>query len=888
MAILKRAMSGAAKSVTMADGSAFTRNWGGISGGMFNHFSSETYASSYPYIRAISSEYMQVLPYAIDGNGEPIDHEIIDALFHPNREDSVVSFAEKTAVSTLTNNKTYILVWRKEKKAAKPGGNFRRDKIAGFTFLERPMVERKDGHTFYKVGTDTYTDQEVLVLPGGVNPANLYAGYSPNEAARRWVKLDDYIADYQAGFFENGAIPAGMFTVTAASDTDYNDTVDALEAKHRGAGKNNNVTYSHRLISDTGSTLANAIEWTPLQQANKDIDFKNLFEQTNRRIEITYGVPGVVMGVDGEAKYDNAEVAEATFAKRAVRPLLLRNYTQMTHELNRITGGFSAAISFDYEVPAIADSEKVKAETKEIESGLILSLTEQGYSLDTIVDAFDLSNSYKLLKKGVEPAVIENDKPEVDEGNEVADSPNPEIVGGNYHMRSAKAVTARQFEDELEDLLPENTGYIMLDTEKLEVLSLVEDSEDDLVDEDDTDFGNTPGENTPHITLLDGVLNQPSEIKDLIDKLYEATPIETITISEVGMFDLKESVAIIAKIEVTDELKELRENFDLVPHASKFSVYTPHVTLAYIIKEADSDKWITALNEEYAGKTLKVTGLNLGSERIEVAKSTNPKAHKTTKATDDELTDEERLENVARKYLDTQVDRVIDDLDGDGVEDLLLSDSPEPTDEELDTFVDEAFVVILSILIAQGLLGKREAIDIASDNGIDIDGIGDFVLSDLVREQYRTYLQRVGISYGSDSAASIRKALAQADIDGLGRDQIIRRLRQIPGLDEYRVKRLAVTELNRSTGLAKIEAFKELAAETGTQWEKGLVHRSTPKDQLCLATVGVYIPLNDTYWQVEGAIVGTEGKVFINDFVNNEGTGVHPNCTGLPDVRLVS
>lgn len=713
MAILKRAMfGGGIKGVSMADGSNFSRSWGGIeSVGMFGHYTSQTYASAYPSIRAISAEYMQVLPYAIDGNGKPTEHDVITALYHPNREDSVVSFSEKVAVSTLVRPKTYLLVWRKDGKVARPGGDFRKksNKIAGFTFLERPVVERKNGNTFYKVGTDTYTENEVLVLPGGVDPQNLYSGYSPSEAARRWVKLDDYIADYQAGFFENGAIPAGMFTVTAATDTDYNDAVDALEAKHRGAGKNNNVTYSHRPVGQEGQNNPAGIEWTPLQQANKDIDFKNLFEQTNRRIDTAFGVPGVVKGVDGEAKYDNAEVAEATFAKRAVYPLLLRNYTQLTHELNRITGGLGIAIAFDYEIPSVADSEKVKAETKQVEAGLITSLTTAGYSLDSIVNAFDLSNRYKLLKKGTEPAVIDNPKPEVDEGNEVTDAPNPEIIGGDYYVRST----------------------------------------------------------------------------------------------------------------------------------------------------------------------------------AEAAKSTNPKASSRTKITQEEIDAELGLEDASRKYLNTQVERVINDLDGDGVEDILLSDSPEPTEEELDTFVDEAFVVILSILIFQGLLGKQEAIDIANDNDIPTTGIGDFVLSDLVQERYKTYLRRVGVSYGSDTAASIRAVLAQADIDGLGRDQIIRNLRQIPGLDEYRVKRLAVTELNRSSGMAKIEGFKQLADETGTQWEKGLVHANTPKDQYCLATVGVYVPLDDSYFPVGGTIIGTDGGILVNNWVNNECVGIHPNCEGRPDIRLV-
>ena len=61
---------------------------------------SDTYASAYPSIRAISNEYMTVLPKAIDGNGKPVKSNILDALYHPNQKDSVVSFNEKLATST--------------------------------------------------------------------------------------------------------------------------------------------------------------------------------------------------------------------------------------------------------------------------------------------------------------------------------------------------------------------------------------------------------------------------------------------------------------------------------------------------------------------------------------------------------------------------------------------------------------------------------------------------------------------------------------------------------------------------------------------------------------------------------------------------------------------
>src|SRR5690606_2725992 len=111
-------------------------------------------------------------------------------------------------------------------------------------------------------------------------------------------------ADFQKGFFENGAIPAGQFLITASSKQDYQDTVEAMQSKHRGAGKNNNVTYTPRPIDpQTGKPGEAKIEWIPFQSSNKDIDFKNLFEQANARIDSTFGVPASIRGVGENNNY---------------------------------------------------------------------------------------------------------------------------------------------------------------------------------------------------------------------------------------------------------------------------------------------------------------------------------------------------------------------------------------------------------------------------------------------------------------------------------------------------------------------------------------------------------------------------------------------------------
>lgn len=394
--------------------------------------------NTYPSVSKIANRFMIIRPYAIDANGKPVPEvPAVDKLYHPNQQMSSVDFRQALAVSVLAHRKTYILVWHynEDGEAVAGGGGVTPDNIAGYTFLEGASIRYEDGHKFYKSQTYRYefTEDDIIEISAGVDAYDLGAGYSPTQAVRKWANIDDYIANYEGGLFENDAVPAGQFVITAPSTEAFNDIVDKMQANHRGSGNNNNVQYVHRPISsDTGSVLPAQIEWIPYSQSNKDMALETIFRQVNDKIDSTFGVPASIRGVNDNNTYASVKVDERIFVENTLRPFATKIWTKFTHELNRITGGLGVAITFDLEVPTIADEEKVDAERKKVELDIISQALDRGYSLDSIVDAFELSNSYKLLEKGEdENAIIENDKPDVDEGDEVEDS--PELAVTKHH-----------------------------------------------------------------------------------------------------------------------------------------------------------------------------------------------------------------------------------------------------------------------------------------------------------------------------------------------------------------------------------------------------------------------------------------------------------------------
>lgn len=405
--------------------------------GLYKTYRADEYGSIYPNIRPIVNELMTIIPHAVDKNAKRVENvAAINALYHPNKTDSRELFVEKLSVSVLSLPYTYLLVWRNEGGEARPGGNygFKGKNIAGFTFLECPAIEYRDGRVYYKIGAQEFTEDEVIAIPGGAQPGDLYGGYSPTQSIGKWATIDGYIADFEKGFFENNAIPAGMFNVVAATTKEFNDMVDKLQEKHRGAGNNNNVTYSHKPIDANGKPTTAQIEWVPFQQSNKDIDFDPILTHTDKRLGEAFGVSSIIKGDDSSAKYSNAEVSEANFAKRAVRPVAIRIYSQITHELNRITGGLGYAITFKYEIPAVSDAEKVKEETKKIGDERVQAWLDKGYSLSSIKEYMRTGDLEALEVQEVKEKPEDN--PDVDEGNEVDGAPDRTEIDGVTPIRN--------------------------------------------------------------------------------------------------------------------------------------------------------------------------------------------------------------------------------------------------------------------------------------------------------------------------------------------------------------------------------------------------------------------------------------------------------------------
>lgn len=410
---IKSIFTGKQKGIVNQDGSAWHlgQSQSGCYG--FCTTSDGSYDNLFPDVSRIAEQIATILPYAVDENGERLAEQpvAVKRLYNPNREMSGLQFFETLATLALVHPKVYVLVDTENNEPV------RENNIIGYRFLEGVTPRTyADGTVSYQLakGQIVYSDR-VLAIALNVNPYSVIDGYAPAVAAKKWASLDDYIADWQSGTFKNNAIPAGEFIITARDAQEFNDIVDEMERKHKGAGRNNNVSYVHRPTSAIdGKPLPAQIEWVPFAQSPKELSLDSVFNQANKKTAMAFGVPEEIKGFVQNSNYASVATAERIFDKYTVLPKVTKIWAQFTHELNRITGGLGYAISFDYEPAQFADENKVYAETTRVQLETLTSALNAGFELDSIVDALELPESFKKLVGGnnAEPEQVLDATPE--------------------------------------------------------------------------------------------------------------------------------------------------------------------------------------------------------------------------------------------------------------------------------------------------------------------------------------------------------------------------------------------------------------------------------------------------------------------------------------------
>lgn len=361
----------------------------------------DDYKANFSDIRPIAEQFSAVVPYAINKDRRRLTTQplAIQKLFAPNDNMGFYDFADYLISSILSQPRALVaVIWN-------PGEEHYSWNIKGYIFL--PPSARMDlggGRIVYQ-----YTDADgemrqlypdtVMEFYYSMSTDAYGVGVSPAQASKKWATIEDYIAAYQAGFFQNGAKPDGMFIITANSQEQFKSAVDKLERVHRRGSRGHfNYQYAYRPTDEQGNPMKTAsIEWVSFGTTNKDLTLGELIDKTQSKKDSAYGVPAIARGNDSTATYNNAEVSDRNLARK-VDYQLRRTWSRFMHELARVCKDeITWTLSYDYDVPALADAEKVKADTYSVKADAMIKLVNAGARPAAAAKALGLGEEWAKL-----------------------------------------------------------------------------------------------------------------------------------------------------------------------------------------------------------------------------------------------------------------------------------------------------------------------------------------------------------------------------------------------------------------------------------------------------------------------------------------------------------
>lgn len=485
----------------------------------------------------------------------------------------------------------------------------------------------------------------------------------------------------------------------------------------------------------------------------------------------------------------------------------------------------------------------------------------------------------------------------------------------------------------------DDLGYVMLDVEPFKVTEFVEDGEDDLYvkETEDGEVSYVRGavaEDTAHVTLMFGLMENSNEWKGAIDKALDGWNINSVIVDSVLYFPTKEEyVPIVAKLKMTQQLAEGNARLKLLPHVQTFPDYNPHITLAYVKNDVNViSKWVSALNGKFKAKSFDIkSGINYGD-----AKNSHDHNHD---ATDEdmafiynqlEIADNNIIEqsqgslvngivNIDSRLVSYATNSVQNQA-FENEEDVVTEQQKEEARRELE-FLLLGFYTILFGLYGRSFMQKR-----ASDIGQLVEfkmsrTVTDWIkfsateasashIDTVTKEIHKAiqdaYNEATDIAYKAliDSGETASKALYEQArrqaLEGAGRQQIISSLKAAQsGISTKRATTIARNETRRAFTQTQFQADTQFLNENGfmERAEKRWKTNSGNPCALCLEQEARgWIPFQENFvnkgetleYEYEKKNGEKSIRSVVMDYENIDAGVLHVNCQCNYELRVRS
>mgnify|MGYP003626204432 FL=1 len=165
------------------------------------------------------------------------------------------------------------------------------------------------------------------------HPQDDHYGFSPMQAAAMAMDVHNSASRWSKALLDNAARPSGAIIYKGAegqgklSEDQYDRLVNEMESHHQGARN-----------AGRPMLLEGGLDWKPMGFSPSDMEFQQTKESAAREIALAFGVPPMLIGIQGDATYANYQEAHRAFYRLTVLPLATRVTAALVHWLSGAAG----------------------------------------------------------------------------------------------------------------------------------------------------------------------------------------------------------------------------------------------------------------------------------------------------------------------------------------------------------------------------------------------------------------------------------------------------------------------------------------------------------------------------------------------------------------------
>ena len=165
------------------------------------------------------------------------------------------------------------------------------------------------------------------------HPQDDHYGFSPMQAAAMALDVHNSASRWSKALLDNAARPSGALVYRGSdglgsmADEQFQRLSEEIEANYQGARN-----------AGRPMVLEGGLDWKPMGFSPSDMEFHKTKEAAAREIALAFGVPPMLLGIQGDATYSNYQEANRAFYRLTVLPLATRVAASLSDWLSAFSG----------------------------------------------------------------------------------------------------------------------------------------------------------------------------------------------------------------------------------------------------------------------------------------------------------------------------------------------------------------------------------------------------------------------------------------------------------------------------------------------------------------------------------------------------------------------